>query len=226
MSVRLVSWPDAGTFSRYEAYLIAFALLVIPAAIGQWLPRQISFKALPIVALGVLLITFLMNDIYTRYTRVANETPVVTATTEIYRQQYQMGRFLAAYYNDATVATNDIGAVNYFSDINNVDLWGLGTVEVARAKATNSYTSAVMDQIADEAGVKLAIVYDEWLDLYGGVPDDWILVERWEYERAPVILGNRVVSFYALNEADLEQLQSNLDEFAPTLPNNISRLKA
>lgn len=224
LTVRLVSWPDPGTFSRYEAFLVALSIIVIPAVVGLWLPSRISLQGVPILAVGIVLILFLINDLYNRYVYIAYDRPIITATTEIYRQQYQMGRFLQTYYNDATIATNDIGAVNYFTDIKNVDMWGLGTVEVTRAKADNIYTPAVMHEIASSAGVQLAIVYDDWLALYGGVPEEWILVERWHTEMAPVILGNATVSFYVLDEADVLPLQQNLEEFAPSLPDKMTRL--
>ncbi|MEQ8676132.1 MAG: hypothetical protein RLP44_22805 [Aggregatilineales bacterium] len=223
MSVRFVSWPDPGTFSRYEAYLVALSLIFIPAALGFALPHRLTRKLIPALVVGLILLAFVLNDIYQRYDDISFRQPVVTATTEIYRQQVQMGRFLAEHYNDSNIATNDIGAVTFFTDIHNVDIWGLGTIEVARAKNDNIYSTARLAEIVAENDTQIAVIYSVWMDGYGGLPDDWILVEQWVMENPPVILGYHTVSFYALNAEAVPDLRANLDLFAPSLPDGVRR---
>lgn len=223
LSVRLVSWPDPGTFSRYEAYLVAMSLIFIPAALGFALPRRVTRKMIPAALVALILLVFVLNDIYQRYDDISFRQPVVTATTEIYRQQYQMAHFLAEYYNDANIATNDIGAVTFFTDIHNLDIWGLGTIEVAHAKGDNTYSTARLSEIAAEQNTQIAVIYSVWMDGYGGLPDDWILVEQWEMENPPVILGYHTVSFYALNPDAVPDLRENLEAFAPSLPDGVRR---
>lgn len=223
LSVRLVSWPDPGTFSRYEAYLVAMSLIFIPAALGFALPRRVTRNMIPAALVALILLVFVLNDIYQRYDDISFRQPVVTATTEIYRQQYQMAHFLAEYYNDANIATNDIGAVTFFSDIHNIDIWGLGTIEVAHAKGDNTYSTARLSEIAAENDTQIAVIYSVWMDGYGGLPDDWILVEQWVMENPPVILGYHTVSFYALNPEAVPDLRENLEAFAASLPDGVRR---
>ncbi len=59
-------------------------------------------------------------------------------TTNIYEQQYQMGLFVRRYYQNSTVALNDIGAVNFLADIHCLDLLGLANAEVAGSE-TKTY---------------------------------------------------------------------------------------
>jgi MFS family permease len=222
INVRLVSWPWVGTFARYEAYLVALALVVIPAALGRWLPRSLSLRALPAYIMALGLVMLVGKDIYDRYTFVAYENPIVTATRDIYQQQYQMARFLAAYYQGEVVAANDIGAINYYAEIDNIDLWGLGTIEIARARSQGRYDTAEIARITAERGGKIAVIYDTWFDEFGGLPDEWVRVGEWRLTRPPVILGSDTVVFYAIDPAEAEALAANLEAFALRLPDGVA----
>ncbi len=218
INVRLVSWPAPGTFSRYEAYLVGMGLVVIAAGMGTFLPRRFDLKHWPVYLAALMLIAFLGNDIYQRYHKIAFEEPAVTATRDIYQQQYQMARFLDRYYTGAVVGANDIGAINFFADIDNVDFWGLGTIEIARAVRDNQYNTDFIRQLMAERGGLIAVFYEPWLELYGGVPEGWIKVVDWELQRAPAILGYHIVSFYAVDPDEAPQLARNLNVFSSELP--------
>jgi hypothetical protein len=222
LSVRLVSWPEPGTFSRYEAYLLVLASVALTAALARYLPAP-RLQAIPSYAAIGLLLLFLTRDVTVRYQHVAYDEPIITATRNIYWQQYTMGQFVRAYYDGEAVAANDIGAINYFPDIMNVDLYGLGTLDVARAKLENRYTTDEIRRITQAYGVRIAVVYTFWFEPYGGLPPEWILVGQWA---APnnVILGSHVVDFYAVNEAEAEMLAANLADFAPRVPDLVEQI--
>jgi hypothetical protein len=169
-----------------------------------------------------LLIVFVMNDIWTRYEFIAYDNPVVTGANDVYLQQIQMADFLHTYYDDAVVAANDIGAINYYADIETVDLWGLGTVEVTRARQDNRYSTDVIRDVTAAYGTQIAVVYDTWYAAFGGLPDEWLLVGQWRIERAPVILGYHTVSFYAVNPGVAEELAANLNAYSDRLPAGIA----
>lgn len=226
VNVRLVSWPDPGTYSRYEAYLIALALIVVPAGLGGYLPRAFAWRAIPVYVVAGVLVAFLLQDIYRRYEVIAFEEPAVTGAHDIYLQQYQMGQFLEAYYDDATIAANDIGAINYYGDVDTVDLWGLGTIEVARARQENRYDTAEIERIAASRGVEIALIYTTWFDLFGGLPESWTLVGEWRVTRPPAILGHHTVSFYAVDPAATDDLRRNFETFSETLPDGIDIIRA
>jgi hypothetical protein len=139
------------------------------------------------------------------------------ATTNIYQQQFQMTMFLRDYYQGNVIAVNDIGAVNYFADIRCLDLWGLATPEVARARHEGVYNTKLMSQLSVKSGAKIAIAYDTWLNRYGGVPPEWILVEQWRIPNN-FVAAEDTVSIYAVDPSEMFNLRKNLAAFSMRLP--------
>ncbi len=221
INVRLVSWPFAGTYARYEAYLIPLAFVAIMTALADVLPRRVQMKHLPAYGVAILLLVFVLNDIYERHRFLVYDNPPVTGMRDIYRQQYQMSQFLNTFYSGATVAANDIGAINYFASIDNIDLWGLGTIEVARLRADNNYSTQTMRELVDERGGQIALIYANWFDGFGGIPEEWQLVGQWQV-MGSVILGNDTVSFYAIQPAEADNLREALVQYMPNLPETVT----
>jgi len=144
----------------------------------------------------------------------------VPATGNIYRQQVQMGLFLAEYYQGAAVAANDVGAINYLADLRCLDIVGLGSREVSDARARGTYTSDLLGQWAAEEDVRIALAYD-WYLREGdagltGAPDTWVPVARWSIESvfAP---EQDTITLYAVGE-EPARLLANVREFSERLP--------
>ncbi len=207
-------------FFRYEAYLVGVGLfvLLLSFAKDQKLPEwKRSFRfdirsAVVIVAILLIASPFILR---------AGQSliRIQQATRNIYEQQFQMARFLRQYYDGTAVGANDIGAINYFADIDCFDLWGLGTMEVARARMAHEYNSETAFRMARDYGVKIAIIYEEWfnVDVPGGVPPEWIPVGNWR------ILDNKIcgddkVTFYAVDPDEKERLIAHLRDFSDKLP--------
>jgi hypothetical protein len=128
-------------------------------------------------------------------------------TTNIYEQQYQMGLFIGKYYQNSTVGLNDIGAVNFLNDIHCLDLWGLGNAEIANARRQRRYQVSDIDRISQQAGARIAIIYDNWFP--NGLPRDWVRVGRWTIPNN-VIVGGDTVSFYAVDQREAVHLSECL----------------
>jgi hypothetical protein len=216
----MVSYPHAGTFARYEAYLIVLWAVFIVSALSDLLPRTLQREHLVRYAIISIMIAFTTKGIWQRYIVLAYRNPVVTATENIYQQQIQMARFLQLYYNDATVGANYIGAISYFTDIHLVDLYGLGTIEVAHAKNDSNYDTNTIRQIMTEESAQIAIIYETWFTDYGGLPDEWVWVGQWEVTNN-VMLGYHQVTFYAVNPDEAERLTENLRTYSPQLPASV-----
>ncbi|MGC2160341.1 MAG: hypothetical protein WA634_00400, partial [Silvibacterium sp.] len=204
---------DVGWLYRYEAYLVGFSIIAAANALPLIkIPRfgPIWFLVLTTVtALGV------------RTSEALVDIPQMSEV--VYCQPYQMARFVARYYPRASIALNDIGEVDYVSDIHLLDLAGLADPKIALAKNKNVYTTSVIRDTSVEHDTLIAIVHESWfpssgISYYGPpLPASWHCAGQW-YSTGPFPLGDRVLSFYAALPGERERLARNLREFAPQLP--------
>jgi hypothetical protein len=212
---------DLGWFYRYEAYLVGLGVLALAAAGGaasgigrEWTGGGLrrSARALAAIALAVICVGALAD----RGVRALLETP--RATTNIYEQQYQMGRFLREAYPGASVAVNDIGAVNFLADLRCLDLMGLASADVAAHVRGGRYSPRTLEQLVRAHAVRVAVVYDTWIR----VPPGWRWAGAWTIRRN-VVNGNATVSFYAVDPAEEGPLVQKLQRFAPRLPRSVEQ---
>jgi hypothetical protein len=202
-------------FYRHAAYLITLGILAIemtwPAGgISLRLPEPRAAR----VAIAALAV-FLAYPLYVRATGAILHTPL--AARNIYEMQYQMAMFLNRNYPDGPVAANDIGAISYYNDFSLLDLYGLASMDVARAKLGGTYDTAVIDRLARESGARVIVVYDYWFDRYGGLPKTWIKAGEWHFSDC-YVCGGDTVSFYAPTAAQADLLRAQLDAFESSLP--------
>jgi hypothetical protein len=141
----------------------------------------------------------------------------------VYSQQIQTARFLHRYEEGASVAANDVGAINYYANIRCLDLVGLGDRDVYWLKKEGRFSTAALSKLAETRHVKIAVVYDSWFSTsqqrFSGppLPHSWVRVARWQTPYG-TFLGDTTVSFYATDVAEAGRLRAALDEFAPSLP--------
>ena len=131
----------------------------------------------------------------------------------IYDQQYQMGRFAQAFYM-RPVAVNDLGLVAYKNPNFVLDLWGLGSEQVRRAKLAGEYSPARMAALAASYDVGLVMIYDSWFPQ--GLPMDWTKVAVLHTNL--VTAAGSDVAFYRTPAVDAADVTRALEAFAPTLP--------
>lgn len=220
-----ILFASVGWFYRYEAYLVALGVLINGSLLCSMMSgklsrkrdskRRLSFAAVLLFAFAAATAALLIR----RGGKALMETP--QATTNIYEQQYQMGAFLRSYYEGAAVAANDIGAINYMADIRCLDLFGLGSVDVARARLAGQFNTQKIYELAKSRNVRIAMIYSVWLEDAGGVPAGWTKIGEWE-TRGCLVCGYPVVSFYAVDKTDAEALRQNLGAFSARLPAGLS----
>jgi hypothetical protein len=216
LHLRLAS---VGWFYRYEAYLMGWGLTSLAIGMGDLLPRRLEIRptnpALARVAAGGGVLIVLAYPAVERGWNAYQQT--LPAMWSIYAQQVQMGLFIHTYYDGEGVALNDVGAASYLSSAHILDLWGLGSNEVARTRHNSAYNTAAIDDLVYERGVKIAILYTYWFEPFGGLPDWWVKIGEWTVPNA-VAVAYPTVTFYATDLTEINPLAVHLYEFSPRLP--------
>jgi hypothetical protein len=206
---------------RYDAYLSALSILFVavqlPVLVPQW-PRLLSAEAwlAPRNLAAGMLVLALAFPVVMEGGVLLWQVP--QCTNNIYEQQYQMALFVRKYYQNSNIALNDIGAVNYYADIHCLDLWGLASLPVAKAKRNHHYGLAEVASFSQQANVRIAILYDEWFA--GMLPPNWVRVGTWTI-RNNMVAANDTVSFYAADPAEAAHLVQCLREFSAQLPADV-----
>jgi hypothetical protein len=204
-----------GWFYRYEAYLIvlgAFHLLII---FFQWNTRRERSADKSYLLVGLVALLFTFNLPLRGMNALRN---YIRSTYNIYEQQYQMGMFVKKYYDGTTVAANDIGAISYFADIKMIDLWGLGSNEVTKARKGGYWNAAFLDSLVKKNNTSIAIIYDSWFTK--DLTKTWVPIGSWEVSYS-FMLGDTRVTFYVTDPAAAEKAKANFREFSKTLPADI-----
>lgn len=216
-----MQFARAGWFYRYEAYLVGLGVFALTLALKDWLEqgrhtrmaRQELVRYLPLALMSILVVAPL------GVRGIKSFRAIPQATGNIYQQQYQMGLFLREFYQGRVVAANDVGAINYLADIRCVDLWGLASLEVAKAMRARRYDTASIDELVGSKQAEIAVLYDAWFQRedIGGWPSHWLRVGQWGMPDNLVCCED-TISFYAVDESEVEPLIDNLRRFGPRLP--------
>jgi uncharacterized membrane protein (DUF441 family) len=212
-------------FFRHESYLVALGIVVIVAQLADQLPEKLfgtpaDRTLAPKQVGGMLLAAFLIYPCAVRAGAALVFLPQASKNT--YEQQYQMARFVRRYYQDSTVALNDIGAVNFLADVHCLDLRGLGNYEVTQLMRRHEYRTRDILRLSREAGVKVALVYDSWYTPLGGLPREWVWVGQWALPDN-VVAGGDTVSIYAVDESETVPLMQKLQDFSSMLPKGVKQ---
>jgi hypothetical protein len=216
-----LEFVGAAPLYRYDAWWCALAILFLGVQFSVvapqgFLPRSRFAWLAPQTLARVFLVLLLFFPLAMKGGRLLWFTP--QCTTDTFEQQYQMGLFVRRYYQNSTVALNDIGAVNFLADIHCLDLWGLANAEVAAARQNRTYQVSDIERLSKLSATRIAIVYDRWFT--GGLPPGWIRVGRWTIPNN-VNAGDDTVSFYAVNQTEAVYLGQSLTDFSSQLPADV-----
>lgn len=217
-----VEFAAVGWFFRYEAYLILFVLYIGIYYLRDYIPvfnLSINNRKYKKYMKYVAFFTILVMAGRGGYSFI--RTPI--ASINIYQQQYQMSQFVKTYYNDASIAANDVGALSYYTNANIIDLVGLTDRQIEDARLARNYTTQTIATICTENNVSIAIVYDKWFDNFQlpKLPSSWIKVGEWTLT-FNVVAGEPTVSFYALNSSVVTTLRADLEAYSPNLPHGVT----
>ena len=221
--IQHLQFAGIGWFYRYEAYLIVLGVLGVGIALGYEAPESggrywLTARALPhYAALGFAAVLF-GPPLWVR--GIGSIHHVVTASYNVYEQQYQMGHFVRKYYGQKGVAANDVGAISFYGDIDLLDTYGLSDIDVLRARRTGPYNWETIRRLSRKHHVEMVAIYDIWSGMFGGPLPEWVLVGRWRIQNNTIV-GSNTVSFYAPGAEFVAPLTRHLQEFGATLPRDI-----
>jgi hypothetical protein len=215
-----LQYARLGWFFRYEAYLIVFGLFTFAFALCDYLPSwtlKVNRRFIP-KYLAISLAVFLpFLFIAERGFDVLKKIP--GATNNVYEQQYQMGLFLKEFYQGASIAAVDVGAINFLADIKCLDLMGIGTNDVPNKFYTRDYLVQRGNLIRSK-GVKLALLYDWYFDSIH--PPEWINVGEWGIDNNVSCSGDKV-TFFSIGKSEEKNLIANLKTFSSRLPQGVKQ---
>jgi hypothetical protein len=208
-------------FYRYEAYLVALWLVALGAnlsTIEAYLAHVVRVRRRPEKLALAAVLGLAATPFAVRACRAHLDAPL--ASRDIYEQQIQMGLFLRDFYPGARVVANDIGAINFLADIDNLDLAGLGTMDVTRALLRGHFDTRTIAGLATDRRMQIAILYEIWYAESGGLPTAWRKVGDWSLPDT-VVVDQPAVAFYALDPREVSRLEASLRSFAPRLPGRV-----
>lgn len=208
---------------RYDSYLILSGVLLAVILTSEKINQIFTlnnFRSSPVSRniLNIALIFIFAFPLLYRGVVITIKTPV--ATTNIYQQQIQMGRFFSKYYNEQNVGVNDIGAVSLIKRSDVVDLWGLSDPDAAAARIEKRYTSEFLADLIHKKDVKALAIYDLWFDKYPLLKSSMVKAGEWEIKNN-VICGDSVVSFYAPDSISASDLSEKLTQYSGKLPESV-----
>ncbi|NSW55230.1 MAG: hypothetical protein HPY44_04410 [Armatimonadetes bacterium] len=204
-----------GWFLRYEAYLITLALVSAAPPVSEMVLASLDrlrADAENRAPVGALIALALVVPCLALTPRILLHQKTPGACRSIYLQQWQMARFLNAYYRSDPIAVNDLGAVAYMVEGPILDVWGLGSTDVADAMVAGRWDAAFIAQAAKKRGVKVAVVYD-----LSVIPRDWPVAATWTIPDQGSCY-DRTICFRAVDPAELPVLVSRLKAFELLLP--------
>jgi hypothetical protein len=217
------TFAQNGWFFRYEAYIIALALITISLNLTDYIPDNFSFKNLK---------EKYFNSKSEKFAAIIIAAPLIMwaltafivplSTNNIYDQQYQMGNFLKNYIpQNMNIAANDIGIMSFYSNNYILDLWGLADIEAGKERINKTYDVNKIDELTKRCNIKLAILYERWFDQFGGLPLTWEKIGEWTMTNFNITCGTETVCFYSTDKTETEFLRKKLEEYSVKLPKSV-----
>jgi hypothetical protein len=204
-----------GWFERYQAYLIIAGSFVALRIASEVVPLN---RRSAVLALSLLLIpsfSLLRIDLLQH---------IPSATSNSYRQRYQMALFLHRYYNGRGFLTGELGYTTLLHDGPVVDILGLGThAAVAERRRHGPVLSAsFVRKLVQQNHVEVMAFYGAYPGIE--IPSGWVRVGEWKLEERMISVPDPNVEWYAPNERLAVELDRHLTQFNRTLPSRVKAL--
>ena len=162
---------------RYDSYLLVLGLISILFMPLSKYYENIKKKRVEKLLLGILIFIIIL-PLSERSLKTLYKTPMASSNT--YSNQYMLGKFVEKYYKSEKILLNDIGGINFLTDIQCLDILGLSSKEPADLFLKKKMNTKNIKRLAASFNAKIAIVNDIIMNIYGGVPKK--LASSWTME--------------------------------------------
>lgn len=212
-----------GWLYRYEVYLLALGFSVLPLV---FINRE-KKGALSVIGgihrdfvrryAGLLLVLGIASPFAIRSFKAQCDT--VLAQREINAQQRQMSRIFQTMpeQNRGPVAVSDLGCVALYSGVHVLDLWGLGSPDVAEMILKGGKTPEKLSRLFARHGVRYFALYTGWYDLSLLAPAS-IVVAHLDLTHPNVVCSGSSVMLGVVDPTDAPSFRSHLELLRPSLP--------
>lgn len=146
------------------------------------------------------------------------------ASKNIFDQQIQLADFVHQYYPESRIIANDIGAITYYNNVQLLDTYGLGSIEVARLRKNdhgkfvdNKNLQTYIAKTAENRNFDIALVFDEWVKM----PDYFVKAGTLSINNN-YICGGTTVSFYVVKKENADKLRKQLSDFSKQTPKDVT----
>lgn len=190
-----------GWFGRYEVYAIVFLTVAYLFVLSEK----------PAFPFGLLVLSLTFAG--SQFIETTRDTAL--SASEIYRNQYQMHRFVTEFYT-GDYAVNDLGLVSFRRRPGAyvLDVYGLGSLEASRQ--TNK-TAQWLEDVVQRHNVPLAMLWPDWFN----IPSSWTPMAKMCIPAKPIILGEQCLVFYSTSPDHDAIIRDDLHRFETTLPKGI-----
>ncbi len=201
-SLAHLAFASIGWMDRYENYLVLSLFATFAMLLSELGETQKALLIAAVLAGGLVTYAPSFNN-------------YISNPRAIALQQGQMARF-AKDHLAAPVAVNDLGYVAWDNPNHVLDLWGLASAKALELRLSNA-PNGWADALADEKGVRVAMIYPQHLPRALG--PDWVLLGGLFLEdHGEPFLGGDGVLFYARNAVEADALQADLKDWVAGLP--------
>ena len=204
---------------RYEAYLIGLSWVFIwkyfclELSIHNFSYFRNFIKNEPQMAILTLLLLYSIG-----LRSVKSFAAGTRAMVNIYEQQVQAALFVKKFYNSVCIGAVDVGAIAYFSECKLLDIWGLGSIEIARLRLKHRHHLYQMHRVFEKNKMQIAIVYGKGYNY-----PKWHKSGSWIIKNNTVC-DNDTIDFLSVSPFESQPLISNLKSFEPLLPKTVSAI--
>lgn len=185
-----------GWYGRYEVYYLILLMIVFLRILIEVRSKYLRYY-------------WLMPACFPFVCYATVTTPL--AASNIFNQQAQMAKIATMLAEP--VAVNDLGSVAFRSKSYVLDLGGLGSIDVLRARTGDyaQHNSDWMSNLTTRKGVHYVMIYDQW---FPPLPVAWVRAGQLHLDERRITAAGEVVSLYATDQAAYSRFHAVLSKFA------------